>query len=310
MSSDHGTRLPEALAGESVTAVADAVRADGVDDDPASVRDALSFVAADGVLTDDSLQAAVGETSMAVTTAETRTELVERALADARAAAEGVDDLPTVRSRLDAYASEATTVSDRADELGAELRDALDQARDPSGLYRLAAGLQKVDADAGSVQRTTDELKLDLEELEQWLSSPEQRGRELDGDADALETTLDDLEAAVEDLEDSTGAATWLDLSLRHRVAGLFLADLRAELDDLRTWADREDLGAADRPTDVAERLSALESRHEAVGDRLERHSVGGEYRDRLAAFEDELEAFSPPISWGAVEAILERYRS
>jgi len=320
------------LDGLAVDEAVERVRAREPERDPAVVRAALSFAAEDGVVDRDALRESLKLTSKVLTTAETRVELATIALDDAREAAEAVPDLPTVEARLAGFETEVAAVEDRAAAVGEALQSVVDDRQDPSARFAVADGLRRVDEDARAVQRTADEIQFDLEEFERWLDSHAVRVRELGEDVDALATSLDDLAAAADAVEAATAgdgdagpdgeaaadeddpARTWFDATLSHRATALTVADLRAELADLRTWADRE--GAApveDGGLDeLASRLDDLGRRHGAVGDRLDAVAEpewADWFGDRVAAVESDLDDCAPPVDWTVVQAVVEDHR-
>ena len=319
----------EPLDGLAVEEAAERVRAREPDRDPETVRDALSFVADDGVVGREALQESLKLTSKVLTTAETRAELATIALDDAREAAESVPDLPTVRARLDGFEAEVAAVEDRAAALGADLQAVLDDREDPVARFAVADGLRRVDEDARAVQRTADELQFDLEDFERWLTSHAVRVRELGEDIDALAASLDDLATAVDAVEaavdagpEATGgdaaaddpARVWFDATLSHRATGLTVADLRAELGDLRTWADRADADSVEEGglDDLAGRLDDLAGRHESLGQRLDAAAEPAwtdRLGDRVAAVESGLDDCEPPVDWGVVGSVLDEHR-
>ncbi|WP_415379259.1 halo transducer protein [Halosimplex sp. TS25] len=307
--------------------------------DPETVRAALEHVAEDGVVSGAAVADALKETSKLVATAETRTELAGIALDDAREAAEPVADLPTVAARLDRFAAEVSAVEERAAALGEAVQSVVDDREDPTARFAVADGIRRIESRSRTVQRTADDLQFDLEDFERWLDSHEVRVRELGDDVDALDSSLDALAAAVDDLADalanadqtaagqaSDGATepgtdfgnTWFDATLRVRVIGLTVADLRAELADLRTWADREDVDGANVGVDgglegVEARLDDIEARRAALADRLDglaEPDWRDRFGDRIDGFERDLDGLAPPVEWGAVERALEGRRT
>lgn len=302
--------------------------------DPDEVRATLERVASDGVVTRDAVEEALTETSMVVSTAETRTELASHALTDAREAAASVSDLDAVAARLDAFESRLAAVEDRSSALGSDLETLVEKTGEPDSVYEVAAGMRRLRATAKRVQRDADELQMDLESFERWLDSPETRFEEFGEDVEAVEQSLDGLVATVDEIPpieaddaansdavgpdaDSTGV-DWAVARLRHRVLGLLLADLRAELADLRTWAERADHdGRADdsaggRADDLEDRLDALDARLTGVDDRLEdlsRPAWTDRFGDRIGSFEDETADVEPPLDWSAVESAFEEHR-
>lgn len=316
MSYDNGHGSHEDGRGDSIVglSVGDAVdEIVGGDDarDPEAVRATLDRVATDGAVSRDGVDEALAEASKVVSTAETRAELAGIALSDARDEAGPVSDLDSVAARLDAFASRLESVERRAADLGADLETLVGGGGDDDTVYAVATGIRRLTATATEVQQTADELKLDLESFERWLGSPAVRFRELGDDADAVERSLDELAAAPgrlaaaderdpdgEGVEPAAAGATWADARLRHRMLSLVLADVRAELADLRTWADGDDVNDG-RLDELEARLTDLDARLAATGDRLDdiaRPEWTDRFGDRVAAFAAATDDFEPPL--------------
>ncbi|HKL30473.1 MAG TPA: hypothetical protein VJ898_14545, partial [Natrialbaceae archaeon] len=199
---------------------------------------------------------------------------------------------------------------------------------DTEAVYAVAREVRRLTDRANDVQLAADELQVDIEDFERWVGNPEVRNDELGDDVDAFEGSLNELSAAIGELETLTGdgpkaagqdvsaqdlATTWADASLRVRLHDLLLDDLRAELDDLRAWADREDLDEDDRPAGIEARLDDLDGQLTGLEDRLDdlaRPEWREQYGEHVAAFEDALSDVEPPVRWGAVQAALEEHRS
>ncbi|WP_134669574.1 halo transducer protein [Halorussus marinus] len=327
MHTDDGRGTGESIEGRSVDDAVTAIvrREDGRD--PEAVRAALERVATDGVVTREGVEAALAHASKVVSTPETRVEMAAIALGDARDAAEPVTDLDSVGTRLDAFEARLASVEDRTAELGDRLDTLVGPDGADAGLYETAAEIRRLTGDATRAQRAADQLKLDLESFQRWLSTPSVRVRELETDVETIEATLDDLSAAVDDVgsapaearADSTpDGAVWADATLRTRVAELLLADVRAELADLRAWADREAGDDAPGPApetdldDLGDRLDRTDGRLTDLRGRLDglaRESWSDRFGDRLDAFEDATEGLEPPLDWAGVEAAFDEHR-
>jgi hypothetical protein len=293
--------------------------------DPDAVREALSYVTEDGVVTPGAVDDALGELSKVVSTPESRAEFAGIELSNAREAAEGVADLATVRSRLDSLESRLDAVESWVDELGAELRGVLDTAAESDDLYRVAVGIRELTATATAAQRAADEIYVDAQELQEWLATWEVRADELDDDVDGLADTLDRLEGVADDVADAAAdaeagdapegvdvAVAWADATLRHRVVDLLFADLRADVEAFRAWNDRVDIDDGGRLDAVDGRLDDLRDRWRETGDRLDdlaRPAWRERFGDRLSAFDAALGGFEPPVDWGDVQATLDEYR-
>lgn len=264
-------------------------------------------VADDGVVTADAVEEAVGETSLAVATAENRSEFAAMALDDAREAveAEGVADVDAVCARLDRFVDALSTTEDDLAALRADLEDVVDRLDGEGATYAAVRALRAVDRDARAVQRAADELQVDVEDFERRVRNPAAWVAELDGDVDALESAVEDLTVAADGV---TGAddpgAVWADARLRTAAYDLLLADLRAELAALRTWPD----GTPDGTGAVGDRLADLAARLTAVRERLAddaRPAWRERHGDRVEGFERELADRAPPVAWGEVETEL-----
>jgi hypothetical protein len=299
------------LDGLSLEAAVGAVVEDPTDSD--AVREALAVVAEDGVVSRAAVDDAVGNATRAAATAEKRAELAATKLADVRTMAEPVSDLDVVAARLGSFDARLDRIEERLDTLDERLRRVVEH-RNAANLYALGLEIRRVVATAEELGRAADEFQFDLDDFGTWLDDPGHRAEELVADADALAASLEELEGAVDALaadgtEPDDPAAEWAEASIRHRVTGLLAADLRAELATLRAWADRE---GAERPPDVEPRLDELASRREAVGERLAALADPAwreRFGDRLRGLERTVGTMEPPVAWGELEAVMERYR-
>jgi chromosome segregation ATPase len=320
MSQDDG--VPDRIDGMSVETAVDEIVAANEAQDPETVRTVLDHVTADDEVTADAFDETVSDVSKVVSTAETRTELATIEFDDAEAAAESVADVDAVAARLEEFEAELETVSARAAALTDDLQAAIARPEDPVSLYAAVRGLRDVAGDAQEVQVAADDLQMELEDFERWVDDASMRARELAGDVGAVERSVDTLTAAVDELESAVDspethagtdpALAWFDATLRCRVTALLTTDLRAELADLRTLATRQSADADGELDDVSDRIAELDARREAVADdldALERPAWRETYGDRLDAFEADLAAFDPPVSWGAVQDVLADHR-
>lgn len=317
MSHEDREPAPNSLAGRSLDDAVDAVVNRDESHDPDEVRRVLSSVTEDGVVSTDAADDAVAHLSKVVSTPETRTELAAIALADAKEAAEPVAHLDVVQARLDQYQTRLDELEAYVPDLGEELQAV---AADDGDLYERAVRIQRLTTAANRTQGAADELQVDLEEFERWLSNQTVRYDEFADELDALEGSIEELTARAEEvasvLETATEThvtlnedpmASWVDVSLRHRALGLLFDDLRAELETLREWPGTE---STDRAADLQARLADLRTRWETTGDRLA--AVGSDearYTDFLEAFENDLDAYEPPIDWREVQSTLDDYR-
>ncbi|MFB6073755.1 MAG: halo transducer protein [Haloarculaceae archaeon] len=322
-----GDHTEEDLEGLSIDAAVDAVVADGDDRDPQAVRSALGHVTADGVVSREAADGALDRAAEMIFTPETRAELAAVDLADARERAAPVEDVDAVQTRLAALETRVDAVEERADALGPALEDLLDRDPETADLYDLGVAVQSLTEAANGVHRDADQLRFDIEDFEEWLGDPETRYSELNGDVDAVASSLDELRAVPASLSKADGravagdhagedarAVTWANATLRHRTLGLMLADLRAELGDLRTLDDHEQTAGGDDAASgdrIDARLDDLGTRLDAIGDELD-DVADPAWRDRYAddvdAFEAELDRFEPPVDWGAIRAALREH--
>ncbi len=321
MSQEEGDDT-DSIAGLSLSAAVDAVVERGETPDRETARSALRGITEDGVVSRDAVDSALADASMAVSNAESRAEMAAVALADVQETAADAPDLDVVQSRVDAFESDVDAVEDRASDLGATLQELIARKDDPTSLYDLAADVEQLTQEAGSVHANAEELRTDLESFEQWLTDPNARLRDLERDLDVIEQSIESLGENVDELAsiaagdrdhqatDDDLAAAWLDLTVTHRVRKLGLADARVELADLRTWA--ADGNPEEYGDDIAARLDDLEEQWATLGDRIDdaaKPAWQDRFEDRLSAVEDALGEFEPPIDFGAVQAALEEHR-
>ena len=299
------------LDGLPVERAAAAVAVDGEGSD--ELRETLAIVARDGVVRRAAVDDAVGNASMVATTAETRVELAAEKLDSARETAAPVADLDLVSSRLDDYGTRLATIEDRADALGDAIQEVLAMKAD-GDLYEIARRIRRVTSAATEVQRAADDLQLELDSFEEWLTDADRRVEELSEDVDALAESVDELDEVAETLAvddegpEGEAANRWAAAMVRHRVASLMIADLRAELAALRTWSEREN---ETRPSAVEPELEAAEASHESVGERLTATAEpewAERFDDQLTALDEALDAMEPPVSWAEVEAVVEEH--
>lgn len=318
-----------------VDAVATAVvDADALDEDDAeAVAATVRGIADGGVLTDGSLQDALAHLSKVVSTPATRVELAGIELESAREQASEVSDVPTVAARFDEFAADVEAIESAVAELDSDLRTLADRVKEVSGvgglssdaaveLYEVATEREQIHTDALGLQATADDLTAEIESFQRWLALASVRHEALRTDSEELADAVDALEVDVETVADASEAGgdgrtggevaeTWFDCSLRRRVLMLQVLDLRVAAADLETVDKRLESDPADSASaDVQERVEELEDRLAALGGRLDaaaRTEWHDRYDSRLAAFDEELERFDPPIDWGAVLSVLEK---
>ncbi|POG56197.1 hypothetical protein [Haloferax marisrubri] len=326
MAQQDGTTGSERIVGLSKSEAVDRVVAADDARDPDTVRAVLDHVTEDGTVTADGVDSAVTDTSMILSTAETRVELASIDLDDAREAAGDDAAVGAVRSRLDVFESQVANATEQVESLGEELQELSDWRDDPRSVYDIVLGLREVASESQALTAHADDIQLDIEKFERWLSNHDVRVRGLDGDVAALEQSLDGLADRVEavaDAEESEDdadaaegadderAAEWYNAALRARVSDLLVEDVRAELADLRELAP-ESVAENDGLGDAAANLDELDARVQRLRGRLgdlARPSWTDEYGARIESFEATLAAFEPPVSWGAVQAELEDAR-
>ena len=314
----------DGIAGLSLSDAVDAVVATDDALDRETARSVLATITEDGVVSRDAVDSALADASMAVSNAESRAEMAAVGLADVRESAADAPDLGAIRTRVDAFESDVAAVEERASDLGTTLQELVARKDEPESLYDLAAEIEQLTEESGSVHATAEELRTDLESFEQWFTDSTVRLRELDRDLDVIEQSFGRLDENAEELAsiaagdrdqhatDDELAAAWLELSVTHRVRELGLADARAELADLRTWAADASDDTDGYGEDIAARLDDLEGQWARLGDRIDdvaEPAWRDRFEDRLSAVEGALGEFEPPIDFGAVQAKLEAYR-
>ncbi|QDX41080.1 halo transducer protein [Salarchaeum sp. JOR-1] len=295
----------EGIDGLAVDAAVDAV-VDAVDRDPAVVRAALGGIAdEDGRMTWDGVDAELAEASKVVATPETRVELAAMAVSNARDAAADAPDLDTVDARVGTHENRLAALEATVDDLGTRLQDIAEQASDRDALADVALSLHDLREDASAAQWNADELADDAESFEDWLTDPETRRSEFAADLDDTAESVDALASAADRLEDNDAdATTWAGAALQARVLSLVVADLHADLGDLRAWDGDYD--------DEADRLDALEERRVEAAERIDASATADwwdAHGDRVERFESGVRDLEPPIDWGVVQAELDAAR-
>ncbi|KAB1192999.1 halo transducer protein [Haloferax sp. MBLA0076] len=311
MDQPDSQHAPDSVVGMSKGDATDALVAADDSRDPEFVEAILGHVTDDGVVTEDAIDETVADASMVLSTAETRVELAQQALEDATATAKDVSGVDTVRSRLDTFESTVSALDAHVTDLGASIQSLSGWRNGDGDLYGLVTGLRDVTSEAQTVTRVADDTQLDLEQFERWVSSHDWRRDELDADVDALEQSLDDLACTCEELSTTDDGRLWFDAMLRRHVVSLLVADVRAELADLRELADRNDVDA-DGLDEIADRLDELDDRTTTLGDELDSLAQAtwqAQFEDRLTSFREGLDEFEPPVSWGDVQSELEQRR-
>jgi len=325
------TRELDVDAAATAVAEAEATSVDSHEEAAAMLRG----IAADDVVTDESVQSALAHLSKVVSTPATRVELSGIELDSAREDASEVADVPTVAARLDRFAAEVARIESAVEALDDDLRALTDRATggpvadrstgsEAPELYEIAAERRRIHSEATRLQGAADELTTEIESFRRWLSQATVRRGELREDAEELDRTAETLEADVAalvgaDTDDQNDglpendAEAWFDCVLRHRVLALQAEDLRAAAADTETVNER--LGVdpeAAALDDVRELVGTVRTRLDETVDRLDT-VARPEWRDRfsrkLEAFEGKLSSVAPPVEWAAVLTALNEAR-
>jgi chromosome segregation ATPase len=293
--------------------------------DEGKVRGILHTVAEygdeDDQLTWDAVEGKLAHLSKVVSTPETRVELAEMELENALEAAAEERERRVVQNRLDGHAARLDSIQREVNDLAPHL-EKLTQADED--LFAVAYDIVQLQQRANELQGEADDLQLELEEFEKWVSNPRTRFDELDGDLNALADTLDRTVTGVDHIEVAVEAGdtdalsvddpaiAWVDATFTHRVLELFLSDIQWEFDALRTWSDEDGDDVADRVADLAGRLNEFTGRVDEVGERLDelrREAWVERFADERAAFEADLQDADPPVHWEQVQATLVEHR-
>ena len=296
------------------------------DADPGELRETLAIVAEDGVVSRAAVDDALANASMVVTTAETRVELAGDKLDNARAAAPSTADLAFVSDRVDNFDTRLGHIETRADDLGAALQEVVSMKAD-GDLYEIARRIRRLTNAATELQQAADDLQLELDSFEAWLTDADRRVDELTADIDALADSLSELSDVVDQLEargtgdadddgddaendpESETASRWAAAMVRHRVLSLLLTDLRAELTAIQTWAERE---AVTSPSGIEPRLDEIQDDHTALGERLTACADPewtARFDEQLTALDEALTEMEPPVVWADVDAAVAEHR-
>ena len=293
--------------GVSVADVVEAV--DGVD--PERIEALLDPVTDDGVVTRGAIDTTVSDTSKRLATAETRIELAGNAYEDAAAVADPVADIPAVGTRLDAFKERLADVESRIPELRPDLSTPDDIHRRPTAVYEFAVLIQETVTATGDAVEAAEDLSTDVERFQSWLEQPDRRYDAFAEDLTLVEESIDELAATIDGIPDDADdpGGRWAAAAMRARVLSLLAADLRAEHRDLQLLANRRD---APFRTELGERLDGVEERVAEVESAIDdvADPVWEErFAEDLAALDEELATFEPPVDWGAVERALEAHR-
>lgn len=288
---------------------------------PAEARSSLEAVSEDGVVTRDGIDDAIAHLSKVVSTPETRLELAEIELADARETADPVADLAVVEDRLGSFEARIEAIREGVEALGGDLRTLVDQRGETAEVYETASEIRRLTEAANRLQRAADELQVALDEFETWVANPDRRIESFEGDVDALADGLDTLSEAIDALVPATNRAAgggdpareWFDATVRWQVLGVVVEDLGWELEELRRWAAREPEADPDALDGLPGRLDELRDRRATLEERLDglaRREWRYHFDGRLAAVEGTIEDVEPPVDWNALEAAIDVHRS
>jgi chromosome segregation ATPase len=292
--------------------------APAVEDDPETVRETLRGISEEGTVTRSAVQDALARVSKVVATPETRIELADDALTEARETAGSVADTDLVDSRLTEFEAELETLQERVDALGSRLSELVERADDAEYLYAVARSIRELRAEATDAQNAADALADEIKTHRRKLDNPDVWASELREDVDTLETSLEELWSAVDRLraaeagaaDDVEPALAWADTALQFRVRELFVDDIRAELDVLETLADGAETEASTAA--IRERLRKVERLRTDVSNGLDTvfdPAWDGHYSETVASFDETLAAFEPPVGWAELQAELQRHR-
>jgi hypothetical protein len=283
-----------------------------------AIADDLSLFVEDGVVSRDRVDEALAGLAKVVSTPETRVEVAARQVDRAHEAAAHVADLDAVAARLDGLDERLAEVEATVETLGGRLSSVLDRADNPAVVPTVAREIEALTDDANAAQMAADDLREDAVATVRWAESAETRAREFGEDLEVVASSVDGVAAAAnwlagesdappEGVETDDPGLVWAEASVGAAVADLLLADLRAELADLGTWADRE--GADPLLADHEAHLDDLVARRDRAADRLDDLAWPAweeAHGDRVAQAVTTVASFDPPVEWGAVRAALD----
>jgi chromosome segregation ATPase len=305
------------LTGRSIEAVAERISASG-NHDPETVRETLAEISEEGTVTREAIDEALADLSKVVATPETRVEITRRTLTDASEAAEPVRDTEIVRSRLNNFETEISTLEERVTTLGSRLSALVERAQDPDDLHAIGSEIREIRSEATDVQGDADALTVEIESFEQYLRNPDRWADELGEDVDALEEAIEEpLEVAanVSDIERDGHERTdlalaWANATLQNRLQKLLIEDVKAELDALSEVAI--DQGIDDPCNGIGQRLEEVETFRSDVSHRLDevaKHSWERTHGEVINSFAQTLVEFEHPINWVELQDELEYHR-
>jgi DNA repair exonuclease SbcCD ATPase subunit len=341
MPEDARGEVPEEMDGLSTDEAVELILERDDTLDPDDVRERLEYVTREGVVCREGIEDGLGDVSQIIATPENRIDIARREFETAADLAEPVADLAIVAARLEEFEERLLGLKEEIDRLGPELNELFnDWLEEHDDVYAMADGLHQHATRGQRMHQMVDELIVDLESFQEWVQDEETRFDELRQDVEGVDESLANLEGALADLEESDPEAKretdadsepgaeagereregdepepaliWVDAALRHRLVGLLVADLETELDGLRTWTKREGSASTDLD-DLAERIETVRDRWEAIDGRIDaaaRPAWRERFDDQLAAFENDLDAFDPPVDWAEVQRTLEEHQA
>lgn len=305
----HTEKSSRVTVSDVVTAV------DDPDADADTVRDALRPVTNDGMVTQAAIETTVSDVSKLLATAETRIELAGDAYDDIARVAEPVEDIPTVRARLNRFSERLSAIESRIPELRPGISIPEDVESQPVEVYKFAVHIREIIVIAQEAIEAAEDFSFDAEQFESWLNRPDRRYDEFVEDLEVVVDAADELATTVDELVDESMTMTvdpavqWADATMRTQVLLLLLTDLHAELADLRTLADRTD---AYIRTGLADRINRAEEQVTDLNSALDTHATPA-WRDRFGddveAFDATLKGFDPPVDWGAIDRALTEHQ-
>jgi len=326
MSEESGDIERDRIVGLPIDEAVEQVTAANPDEDPETVRERLERVSEDGQVTEDALEDELSEVSEMVATPETKVELTEMVSDQAGELAEDDRDIPVVDHRLSAFESRLQRAQADAESLGPALQTTIRKNDQSTPVYEIVTDLHELRAKTSDLRQRTDDLKIDIESFQEWLDTATVRYRQFELDLSAVEDSLDELAEIADGVEQaradtdsddppaptSEAALQWTHATLQHRMLGLMVTDLRTELDACEELAVRENRDDDAEIAEYRDTLDDLQSRWKSLDERVADLTVES-WRDRYGAeisgFEDDLEAFEPPVDWTTVETTLQERR-
>lgn len=287
------------------------------DCDRKTVRERLATVSEDGTVTQAAIDDTLAALSKVVATPETRVEVAENALSDARDAATPVATADAVRSQLTAFENELSALTERVETVGSRLSSLVDRAQDPDDAYALAQAIRDVRSSAIALQRDADSLLVEIEQFERKLDNPSTWADKLHEDLDAAEDSIAELLETADRLCESEDhsweadpALLWAEARLQHQIQRLLLADINTERDALEQLAVAD--GTDDAGNEIESRITELREQIATVEKRLDEAAAPSwrqEYGETITSVTQTVETFEPPINWETVQETLERHR-